>query len=604
MDVPRWDLTSIYPEFKGAEYEADTEKLSSVIGELAKLIDSDMSRSDIPGWVAGCIEAYNKAGDLYGNLSSYVYAIFSTETQNSAVAKELNRLEELALPLKSALVSFRNKLAEVASEVKKDGFQEQVEKLLGDRYDYFIEEELRIQAKQMKPNEEDLAEDLARSGGSAWTRQQEAITSTLSAVWDEETGEKKTVTQLRALAFSPEREVREKAFKLELEACDEMKIPLAFSLNGVKGFAVTFNKRRHFEDDQESSLFASRISRKTLDALIGAMEESLPIFRRYLKAKARYLGIEKLAFCDLFAPVGETAKKWSYQEVRKYIEKQFSAFSPAMGDFAKLAFEGNWIDAESREGKVGGAYCTGMPLAKESRVLCNFDGSFSALSTIAHELGHAYHGHLLKDDSAIHSDYPMTLAETASIFAQTLVFDAALAEAGEKEKIHVIEEFLQDNTQVIVDILSRFYFEKKVFSARAAAEVPAEEFCSFMIDAQKATYGDGLDEDKLHGYMWAVKPHYYSHELGFYNFPYAFGLLFGLGLFSRYKTEGDAFIPQYDKVLKLTGRNSANEVTRQAGFDIESKKFWLGGISQIEEYVDEFVRLVDAGTTGRRELGR
>ncbi len=594
MDAPRWDLSSIYPELRGAEYRADTERLSSSIEELSKAIDKHVDENSVASWTAECIRAYNLAADLFGNLSSYVYAVFSTDTTNAVVAKELNKLEEIALPLKSALIAFRNRLAAIGDFATREETLSEIEKILGERYDHFLQEQLKMQAKQMSPAEEELAEDLARSGGSAWTRQHETISSTLSATWNETTGEQKTVTQLRALAFDPSRNVREKAYRLELQAWKGMEIPLSYSLNGVKGFAVTFNKRRRFEDDIESALYASRISSKTLKALIGSMEEGLPIFRRYLKAKARYLGVENLRFYDLFAPVGESAKKWTFDEVRSYIEAQFGRFSKAMGQFAKLAFDGGWIDAAPREGKVGGAYCTDFPLAKESRVLCNFDGSFSDLQTVAHELGHAYHGYILKDDSAIHSDYPMTLAETASIFAQTLVFDAALGDASEAEKVHVIEEFLQDCTQVIVDILSRFYFEKKVFSERANAEVSPQEFCSFMVDAQKATYGDGLDENYLHSYMWAVKPHYYSHELGFYNFPYAFGLLFGLGLFSRYKKEGTSFVPQYDKVLKETGRGSANQVTAEAGFDIESRDFWMDGISQIAGYVDEFEKLVDA----------
>ncbi|MBN1687312.1 MAG: M3 family oligoendopeptidase [Spirochaetales bacterium] len=594
MDAPRWNLESIYPEFLGAKYKTDTERLSSAIRELSETVGSHTRRTDTLGWVAGCIQGYNKAADLYGNLASYVYAVFSTDTQNATVAKELNRLEEAALPLKRALVSFRNNLAEVAVTVKEKDFQEKLAGILGESYDYFLAEQLKLQEKQMSPEEEDLAEDLARSGGNAWTRLQESVSSTLTAVWDGETGERKTVVQLRALAFDPDRQVREKAYSLELEAWKRMEIPLSYSLNGVKGFAVTFNKRRHFNDDLESALFASRISRKTLDALLGAMEEGLPVFRRYLKAKARYLGVERLRFYDLFAPVGESTKQWTFAETRAYIEKQFGEFSSAMGRFAKHAFDGGWIDAESRAGKVGGAYCTGFPLAKESRILCNFEGSFSDLMTIAHELGHAYHGHVLKDNSAIHSNYPMTLAETASIFAQTLVFDASLAQAPANEKIHVIEDFLQDSTQVIVDILSRFYFERDVFAGRAAAEISPGEMCQLMIEAQKATYGEALDENFLHGYMWAAKPHYYSHELGFYNYPYAFGLLFGLGLYSRYKAEGEAFVPQYDKVLKMTGRASANEVTAQAGFDIENRDFWMSGISQVANYVDEFERLVDA----------
>lgn len=594
MNAPRWDLSSIYPELLGAEYKADTERLSSSIEKLSEIIDTDVDKNNVASWAAECIRAYNIAADLFGNLSSYVYAVFSTNTTNAAVAKELNKLEAISLPLKSALITFRNRLAEVGEFVKQEEVLSEIAKILGGRYDYFLEEQLNMQAKQMSPPEEELAEDLARSGGSAWTRQHETISSTLSTTWDEATGEQKTVTQLRALAFDPDRKIREKAYRLEIQAWERMEIPLGYSLNGVKGFAVTFNKRRRFEDDIESALYASRISRKTLDALIGSMEEGLPVFRRYLKAKARYLGIDALRFYDLFAPVGTTAKKWTFDEVRSYVEMQFGKFSKPMGQFAKLAFDGGWIDAEPREGKVGGAYCTDFPLAKESRVLCNFDGSFSDLQTVAHELGHAYHGYILKDDSAIHSDYPMTLAETASIFAQTLVFDAALSDAAPDEKIHVIEEFLQDSTQVIVDILSRFYFEKKVFSERANAEISPEEFCSFMVDAQKATYGDGLDENYLHRYMWAVKPHYYSHELGFYNFPYAFGLLFGLGLFSRYKKEGTSFVPQYDKILAQTGRGSANHVTAEAGFDIESRAFWKDGISQIAGYVDDFEKLVDS----------
>jgi len=594
MDAPRWNLDSIYPAFRGAEYTADTKRLSAAIGDLAQAVTAENTAGNVPAWTAGCIRAYNSAAALYGNLVSYVYAVFSTDTRNSAALKELNKLEQIALPLKSGLVAFRNNLARFAETVKTDETRAEIAGILGERYDFFLDEQLKIQGRQMNPDEEDLAEDLARSGGSAWTRQQEAISSTLSHTWDEETGERKTVTQLRALAFDPDRSVREKAYRCELDAWKQMEIPLSYSLNGVKGFAITMNKRRHFESDLESSLLAARISRKTLEVLIGAMEEGLPVFRRYLKAKARYLGVDGLRFYDLFAPVGGSARKWSFTDVRSYVEKLFKRFSPAMGDFARLAFEKGWIDAESREGKVGGAYCTGFPLAKESRVLCNFEGSFSDLSTIAHELGHAYHGHVLKDESAIHTNYPMTLAETASIFSQTLVFEAALADADDGERINVIEEFLQDSTQVIVDILSRFYFERKVFAERASAEISPQELCTYMLDAQKATYGDGLDERYLHAYMWAVKPHYYSHELGFYNFPYAFGLLFGLGLFSRYQAEGKAFVPHYDKLLAATGKGSANDVTTLAGFDIETKDFWAGGIARIAAYVDEFERLVDA----------
>ncbi len=593
MNAPRWNLESIYPDFSSTAYQNDVDGLRRAIVSLSETIESGDRETDTLAWAAGCVGAYNNADDLYGNLLSYAYARFSTDTKHPQASKELNRLEEIALPLKNALVALRNRLSDVRTKITGEDFLAALDERLGDSYGFFFAEQLLLQKKQMNPAEEDLAADLARAGGNAWTRQHEAISSTISVEWDKETGERKTVIQLRSLAFSPERGIREKAYKLELEAWKQAEIPIAFSLNGVKGFATTLNARRNYEDCLESPLMYSRISRKTLDALIGAMEESLPIFRRYLDAKARYLKVDKLRFYDLFAPVGGSAKKWSYEDVRTYVEKQFSQFSAKMGAFAKKAFDEGWIDAESREGKIGGAYCRGFPLAKESRILCNFEGSFSDLSTIAHELGHAYHHHVLRNASAIHRDYPMTLAETASIFAQTLVFDAALTEAKEEEKINVIEEFLQDSCQVIVDILSRFKFEKRVFEERKIAEISPEEFSSYMLDAQKQTYGAGLDDSYLHPYMWAVKPHYYSHELGFYNFPYAFGLLFGLGLFSRYKALGDQFVPMYDDVLMATARGTANEVTTSVGFDIESREFWMSGIGQIEGYVTQFERLVD-----------
>ncbi|MBT3275218.1 MAG: M3 family oligoendopeptidase [Spirochaetales bacterium] len=593
MTAPRWNLNNIYPDFNDEKYRSDVQKLAVAIETLSSAISSPEKTGDSVSWTAKCIDGYNTATDLYENLGSYAYTRFSTDTKDAEASKELNKLEEAALPLKSTLVAFRNSLADIAEIVAGESFRNELETRCGESYAFFLGEQLELQKKQMSPAEEDLAEDLARAGGSAWTRQQEAISSTLSMLWDEQTGERKTVIQLRSLAFSPDRTVRNKAFKLETEAWKQVEIPIAFSLNGVKGFSVSLNKRRSYEHSLEGPLMQSRISRETLDALISAMEQSLPAFRRYLKAKAKYLGLDTLRFSDLFAPVGSSSKTWKYDEVRSYIEKQFSKFSPEMGMFAKHAFDNNWIDAESREGKIGGAYCTSFPLAGESRVLCNFEGSFSDLSTIAHELGHAYHHHILKEDSGIHREYPMTLAETASIFAQTLVFDAALQEADDEGKLNVIEEFLQDTNQVIVDILSRFYFEKKIFDERAKADITPDEFCTFMIDAQKAAYGTGLDPEYLHPYMWAVKPHYYSHDLAFYNFPYSFGQLFGLGLFSRYKEEGPSFVPLYDDVLRATGRDNANEVTKQAGFDIEDADFWMAGIKQIEGYIDTFEKLVD-----------
>lgn len=585
--LPRWDLSPVYEGFDATSYLHDKEELVSVSREFGKTTaDNAMRDADPAAWLTRCLELGNRAMDLIETIGSYCYARYSTATTDQKAVNELGAVEEMAVPLRTAQVQMNNGLA----AIPRDTLTELLKRPEFAPYTFFVTESLEFQRHQMSPAEENLAADLSRTGADAWGRLQETISSTLSTEWKE--GESKTVIQLRAMAFDPSREVRKAAFDKELALWKSAEIPIAAALNGVKGQSVTLAKRRDFTPGVEKAVLQARISRRTLDALIEAMEESLPLFRRYLVAKAKMLGVPKLAFYDLFAPVGASEKRWSFQEGADFVTRQFAAFSDDLGNLARRAFDENWIDAEPREGKVGGAYCTGMPLAKVSRILCNFDNSFDAVSTIAHELGHAYHGHVLKDEPAFRSDYPMTLAETASIFCQTVIFNKALGQAEEGEKAGIIEGFLQDACQVIVDILSRYKFETAVFERRTDGELSPAEFCELMLGAQKETYGEGLDPDALHPYMWAVKGHYYRAELDFYNFPYAFGLLFGVALYAQYEKQAEGFPERYRKLLALTGSASAVEVTRQAGFDIETVDFWRGGIEIVRRYVEIFETLV------------
>ncbi|HPE37197.1 MAG TPA: M3 family oligoendopeptidase, partial [Spirochaetales bacterium] len=384
-----------------------------------------------------------------------------------------------------------------------------------------------------------------------------------------------------------------KAYRLELDAWKGVETPLAASLNGVKGWSISLDKRRAWDGALDKAAAQARISRATLDSLILAIEESLPVWRRYLKAKARLLKLPSCAFYDLFAPVGASDRTFTWDETKAFVVEKFTAFSKDMGDFAAMAFKQSWIDAEPREGKVGGAYCIDFPRARMARVLCNFEGSFSSLTTVAHELGHAYHAWTLKDQPYALTQYPMTLAETASIFAETIVFEDAFSKATGDERLGLLESRLQDGCQVLVDILSRFYFERAVFERRTKGELSPDEFSQLMLDAQKRTYGDGLDPDALHQYMWAVKSHYYRPELAFYNFPYAFGQLFGLGLYARYRSEGPAFAEAYRTLLVQTGRANAVDVCRSAGFNIETPDFWRSGVKVFADQVAEFERLVE-----------
>ncbi len=592
--LPTWDLSPIFSGYDSDEYKAAKAKVSSLASQALEFFETSAVAAegeDAAAWLKRALAINEELGILCETLSAYTYARFSTDTRDPVAMAELNAVEELQLPAKKVDVLFRNALAARKASIEKA--------LAADSslapYVFLVREELFFQSRQMQPDLEDLAEDLGRSGADAWSRLQESVSSNASAVWDEATGARKTVIELRNLAFDQDRSVREKAFKLELSVWKSVEIPMAAALNGVKGATNALNARRGWKDALEKSMAQARISPATLEALISAMESSLPMWRRYLKAKAKALGIPALAFFDLFAPVekkGQPLPTFSWEEARGFIGDKFSSFDPDMGAFALRAFDSNWIDARPREGKVGGAYCTDFPMARTARVLCNFDGSFSSVSTVAHELGHAWHHECILDKPYLLTQYPMTLAETASIFAETIVSESALAKASQAERLPLVEMHLQDGCQVIVDILSRFYFEKAVFGERLSSELGPDQLSALMLDAQARTYGEGLDPEKRHPYMWAVKGHYYIPSLSYYNFPYAFGQLFGLGLYERYKAEGPGFAKTYRQLLGRTGSASAVEVTRQAGFDIEKPEFWRSALSVFERQETEFENLV------------
>ena len=583
---PRWDLDPVYPGFDSAKYREHTEKLARLLDEAGEAVDR-LEESRGRGDLAACIGLFNRIYDYREELEDYAYSVYSTDTGNHRALKELNRLEEMMVRFHTDRIRFRTVLAGAAADAAGGAGAGEAGVDLGD-YRFFLEEELLLASKQMTPEEESLAADLSRAGGAAWGRLQESVSSRLTAVWDDDKGGTKTVTELRELAYHPDREVRKKAYSKELSCWKRMEIPLSFALNGVKGFSVILNGRRAYEDTLERSILQSRITRKGLDSLLEVMKESLPMFRRYLKSKAARLGLEVLSFYDIFAPVGGEGESFSFPRARGIIVSAFREFSPGLAEFADAAFENSWIDAEPREGKVGGAYCISFPLAKASRVFQNYSGSFNSVTTLAHELGHAYHHHLLTETPALLRQYPMTLAETASIFAETLIIDSTVEGMEGAGRDAVLETFLQDATQVIVDIYSRFVFEKAVFERRASGDLSPEEYCGLMAEAQKEAYGDALNHDELHPYMWAVKGHYYNQDLAFYNFPYAFGLLFGLGLYSRYRSEGSSFAGTYTEVLKMTGSAPAAKVAEYAGFSIEDKDFWRSGIEAIREKIDRF----------------
>lgn len=675
-DPQLWQLESVYPGLDSPQYKGDIQELRELIERAGTVFAEEPdSRTRAVEWLTRCLDLQARIATLDETLESYLYCRYSTDTRDSAVMAELNAVEAMVVPAKTAQVVFRNSLARACSrgffgraladppgssrgasqarEVSR-AIRESLADLppgLAD-FRFVLEEALEEQKHQMGPELEDLAADLNRSGGEAWGRLQQQISSNLSMPWKNpgetdkmpgtppapassrdsaegsRTGDpsgseeqpdqpqRKTVIELRSLAFDPDRRIRKQAYELELEAWRQVEIPMAAAINGVKGFSISIDSRRGYEESLDRSVALNRITRKTLDAMISAMEQHLPDFRRYLRKKAELLGLERLSFYDIFAPLkapdppepatsradgnprpqqnsgrGQSfPSTWSYEQAGNFIIETFRGFSRDLGDFAAKAFESRWIDARPRPGKVGGAYCTDLPKPGESRILANFDGSFSSVSTLAHELGHAYHSYVLRDQPQLLRSYPMTLAETASIFCETIIYNTAIENSGGFQRLSLIEGILSESTQVIVDILSRFYFERSLFGSRKNRELSPDELCQAMVQAQKDSYGPGLNQEELHPYMWAVKGHYYSPELAFYNFPYAFGQLFGLGLYAQYRENPKEFPEAYRTILVETGRANAVDVCKSAGFSIETPDFWNQGLSAIVDFVNIFTK--------------
>ena len=560
--LPKWDLESIYPSVTSPLFEDDINAIYQKAEELkSKSADKNSS-------ILSILSLYDEMADIVENVGSYVYTSFSVNTTDRDVLAAMGKAEKAQTVASDASTVMVHYLSQRTDEFSSPELEP---------YALFLKEVKTEAEHMMSLEEEALANEMLQVSASAWSRLQESVTASIHD------GDK-TLTQLRGLAMDSDRSVRKDAYEREVKILADNKTAIAAALNGVKGTALLLEKRRGWKDPLDRSCNTARISRKALSALIEALEESLPIFRDYLKTKAKLLGLERLEWYDMFAPVGDASMSFTFEEAKALIIDAYSSFSPEVGEFIKNALDSHWVDPEAHEGKIGGAYDIFFPKKKESRVMMNWEGTYDSVSTLAHELGHAYHDSVVKNYPASQRSYPMTLAETASIFGETVIFQEVLKKADKDQQLSLIEAYVQGACQVCVDILSRFYFERSAFEARKDGEVTADDFSAMMLKAQEDTYGDGLGVK--HQYMWAVKGHYYNEGFSFYNYPYAFGQLFALGLFASKDSVPD-FPKHYKEVLSMTGRFEAKEVAAAAGCDIEDKEFWKKGISVIAGYIEK-----------------
>ena len=596
--LPRWDVSDIFPGLESSEFDRAFHDLIEDIAALEELFDrhSVAAGEAIPAdqrAITAFEEVVRRFDEVWERLltiSAYVRTFVATDSYDDVAHARASELQMRSIPL----ARLSNRFTAWIGSLDVEGLLQR--SLAARDLAFPLRKTKQDAAHLMSPPEEDLAAEMTLSGGSAWSKLHSRVTSQL-IVPIERNGERQELPMsvVRNLAHDPDREVRRRAYEAEIGAWKRAAVPLSAALNGVKGETNTLERHRKWESALDVALFHNNIDRATLDAMLAAARESFPDFRRYLRAKAQLIGVPTLAWYDLFAPVGESTSAWDWTSGTEFLLEQFGTYSERLQRFASKALERRWIDAEPRAGKVQGAFCMAIGRG-DSRVLTNYLASYDGISTLAHELGHAYHNFNLRERSFLQRGTPMTLAETASIFCETIIENAALRRADRPEQIAILESSLQGRCQVVVDIFSRFIFENTIFDARLRRELSVDELCEHMVAAQRETYGDGLDQSTLHPYMWAAKTHYYRPGLAFYNFPYMFGLLFGLGLYTRYEQDPQSFRDGYDELLSSTGLADAATLAGRFGFDIRSPEFWRSSFDIIRRQVAEFEQLAAAWT--------
>ena len=585
----RWNLDALYTGFDSPEFIGDCRKLDSKNEEYENFTESLAASGNIPEILEKYVSLRSDITALTEKLICFCNLLFCADTNNTRANSyiELITVRENKTTLTD--VKFIKWLA-------SSGFDPQTLKGTGLEECIFHFEELITKGRHILDDQtEQIISNLKLTGSTAWMNLHNVLIGSLTGKISTANGssEVKPISQIRAMAYSENADIRKKAYEAEIRAYRKVEKAVAACINSIKGESIILARMRGYASPLEMVLTKNRMKKSIIDTMFSAIREYLPCFRAYYKKKAKMLGHSgSLPFYDLFAPVTTKAQSnFTYEEAAKFIVEKFSTFSSKLGDFAKNAFDNNWIDSEIRPGKVGGAFCENLFSISQSRILANFGGSYNDVTTIAHELGHAFHGHCLASNVILNTRYPSPLAETASIFCETIINKAALKEADKDAELAILESEISSAGQVIVDIYSRYLFETALFKAREIAPLSPEQLCEEMTKAQIESYGDGLDENVLHPYLWLIKPHYYNPEWNFYNFPYAFGLLFAKGLYAKYTETGSSFAEKYEYLLSETGKRSVTDVAKIVDVDLNDINFWKNSLELIKEDISKFLDL-------------
>lgn len=590
-----WELDSILPHPKTEEFQATFQQFRADLEQLAERSESlptaNGQTESVSTWKE-FLKDYEDVAARGSELASFVGCHAAADADSKLFQQLEARLSTLS-PLQSQIAT------NVEFAVKQSSDEDLKAMIAAEDYlqeiEFFLAEAQRNAAFRLPKEQELLAADLAVDGFQAWGRLYDRVSGALRIdVMEKGEMVKKSVSQVQF--DMPERPIRENNFYAADKAWDTIADTCADAINHIAGTRLTRYRRLGFQDHLEAPLRCNRLKRETLESMWSAISDRKAMMVDYLRAKARLLGIERLSWYDQSAPLptsGNSSLSWN--EACKTTVETFHGFSPDFGQFAEQALAKGWIEAENRAGKRQGGFCTDLPVKKQSRIFMTFTNSPDSMSTLAHELGHAYHSHVLRDRPVFLRDYPMNLAETASTFAEAVLGEQRLAHAKSAEqKLSILDNMLGDSVAFLMNIHARFLFEDAFHKKRAEGELAAEDLSALMLDAQKSAYANGLADDGWNPRFWVSKLHFYITEIPFYNFPYTFGYLLSLGVYAMAEDLGQDFPEQYKKLLIATGcQETEAAVQSTIGQDLTQPDFWNKSLDIVEQRVEQYKELAD-----------
>jgi len=540
--LPRWSVADVHQSFDARSFTDAMESAGAGVTRLEALFEEHNVRAITPRPVQpadgeaadSVISTFNNVVEAQEILGAYIYATVSTDSRNERAQGLLSEMETLDARVSPLLARLADWVAALGTE--------QLATVSTEARDHMGPLE-RLQARaehQMSEVEEGLYSELGTTGSSAWGRLQGDLTSQLSTEVHLPTGTKTMpMAAVRGLSTDSDLNVRKAAYEAEMRAWPTIAVACAAAMNSIKGEANVVNRRRKWKQPLDASLYSNNVSLETFNAMQSAVHASLPDFRRWMRVKAKLVGdTNGLSWWNLSAPLSISPGPISWDQGISLVKGAFASYSDRLSHLVDRSINEQWLDAEPREGKVGGAFCMSF-VDDRSLVLLNWSGSVDSAQVTAQELGHAYHNTQLAHRTALQKRLPMALAETASIFCETLVVEEGLSRLQGDDRLALLDVDLIGANQVVVDIHSRFLFETEVFARRQKRTLGVSELNEIMLSAQRDAYGDGLDQTTAHPHMWVLKPHYYGSH--FYNWPYTYGLLFGLGLYAQFQLDPEKF---------------------------------------------------------------